>query len=95
MLAFSGCDVLTDSGIIAGGVSVKELRCEYRVNPLGVDVVKPRLNWIMESNQRGRKQRAYQILVADSEEKLKQNEGELWDSGKVKSEQSNQVVYKG
>ena len=90
-----GCAVLTDSGITAGGVAVKELRCEYRVEPLGVDVVKPRLNWIMESRQRGQMQSAYQILVADSEEKLKQNEGELWDSGKVKSEQSNQVVYKG
>jgi len=102
MLALSGCDVLTDSGIIAGGVAVKELRCEYRVEPLGVDVVKPRLSWIMESRQRGQMQSAYQIMVSDSEEKLKQNEGQLWDSGKVKSAQSqglltesNQVVYKG
>ncbi len=42
-IVFSGCDVLTDSGITAAGVAVKELRCEYRFNPLGVDVVKPRL----------------------------------------------------
>lgn len=95
MLTLGGCDVLTERGIIAGGVAVKELRCEYRVNPLGIDVFKPRLSWIMESNQRGQKQRAYQILVSDSEEQLKQNEGQLWDSGKVKSEQSNQVVYEG
>ncbi len=95
MLTLVGCNVLTESGIIAGGVAVKELRCEYRVNPLGIDVVKPRLSWIMESNQRGQMQTAYQILVADSEEKLKRNEGQLWDSGKVKSEQSNQVVYEG
>ena len=95
MLTLGGCNVLTESGIIAGGVAVKELRCEYRVNPLGIDVVKPRLSWIMESNQRGQMQRAYQILVADSEEKLKRNEGQLWDSGKVESEQSNQVVYEG
>jgi len=40
-------------------------------------------------------QSAYQILAADSEEKLKRNQGELWDSGKVESEQSNQVVYEG
>ncbi|HUU16512.1 MAG TPA: glycoside hydrolase family 78 protein [Sedimentisphaerales bacterium] len=95
MLTLVGCNVLTESGIITGGVAVKELRCEYRVNPLGIDVVKPRLSWIMESNQRGQKQMAYQILVADSEEQLKWNEGQLWDSGKVKSEQSNQVVYEG
>jgi len=95
MLTLFGCNVLSESGIISGGVAVKELRCEYRVNPLGIDVVKPRVSWITESNQRGQKQRAYQILVANSEEQLKRNEGQLWDSGKVESEQSNQVVYEG
>ncbi|MFH1882724.1 MAG: hypothetical protein ABIL62_08455 [Planctomycetota bacterium] len=48
MPALDGCYVLTDSGIIAGGVAVKELRCEYRVNPLGIDVFKPRLSWSFE-----------------------------------------------
>jgi len=95
ILALGGCGVLTDRSITAGGVAVKELRCEYRFNPLGVDVVKPRLSWIMELNQRGQMQRAYQILAADSREKLKQNKGSLWDSGKAESEQSNQVMYKG
>jgi alpha-L-rhamnosidase len=44
MLAFSGCAVSTGSD-----VAVKKLRCEYRVNPLGIDVVEPRLSWILES----------------------------------------------
>ena len=26
-------------------VTVEDLRCEYRENPLGIDVVKPRLSW--------------------------------------------------
>jgi alpha-L-rhamnosidase len=95
ILVSGGCDVITQSSIISGGVAVSELRCEYRVNPLGIDVIKPRLSWIMESTQRNQIQSAYQILVADSEEKLRRNQGELWDSGKVESEQSNQVVYKG
>jgi len=95
MLALGGCAVLTESGITTGSVAVKELRCEYRVNPLGVDVVKPRLSWIMESNQRGQMQRAYQILVADSKEDLRRDKGKLWNSDKVKSGQSNQVAYKG
>jgi len=95
IMVLSGCDVITQSSIISGGVAVSELRCEYRVDPLGIDVVKPRLSWIMESNQRDQMQSAYQILAADSEEKLLRNQGELWDSGKVESEQSNQVVYEG
>lgn len=95
MLVLDGCDVITQSSIISGGVAVRELRCEYRVNPLGIDVVKPRLSWIMKSNQRSQMQSAYQIMASDSEEKLRRNQGELWDSGKVESEQSNQVVYEG
>ena len=75
--------------------SVKYLRCEYRVNPLGIDVAKPRLSWILQSGQRAQVQSAYQVLVAASEENLEQNKGDLWNSSKVKFDQSNQVVYKG
>jgi alpha-L-rhamnosidase len=45
--------------------------------------------------QRGLKQTAYQILVASSEELLKQDKGDLWDSGKVMSDQSVNVEYAG
>ena len=90
MLAFSGCAVSTSSD-----VTVKKLRCEYRVNPQGIDVVKPRLSWILESNHRGQVQNAYQVLVAGSERNLKRNKGDFWNSGKVESDQSIQVVYKG
>jgi alpha-L-rhamnosidase len=89
-LALGGCAVFVD-----GGTATKELRCEYRVNPLGIDVVKPRLSWILQSSQRGQKQSAYQILVASSKERLKENDGDLWDTGKVSSDQSIQVVYAG
>jgi alpha-L-rhamnosidase len=71
------------------------LRCEYRVNPMGIDVVKPRFSWILESVQRGQAQSAYQIIVASSEENLKASKGDLWDSGKVESDQSAHVVYGG
>ncbi len=76
-------------------LTVKYLRCEYRVNPLGIDVVQPRLSWTLESQQRAQAQSAYQILVAGSEENLRQNKGDIWDSGKVESDRSNQVVYEG
>jgi alpha-L-rhamnosidase len=76
-------------------VAVKYLRCEYRVNPLGIDVVQPRLSWILESQQRAQIQSAYQILVATSKENLGQDQGDIWDSGKVESDRSNQIVYKG
>jgi len=71
------------------------LRCEYLTNPLGIDVCEPRLGWKLTSNQRGQKQTAYRVLVATSQVTLNKNVGDLWDSGRVESDQSSQIVYKG
>jgi alpha-L-rhamnosidase len=80
---------------IKNDIKVTNLRCEYRINPLGIDIVKPRLFWCLESEQRGQKQTGYQILVASNKEKLKNNNADIWDSGKVKSNQSIHVEYAG
>lgn len=82
------------------GISVSELRCEYRNDPQSIDVTRPRLSWVLEEgNQkpeaRGQKQTAYQVLVASSEELLKMGKGDLWGSGKVMSDQSIAVRYDG
>jgi alpha-L-rhamnosidase len=71
------------------------LRCEYLTNPLGLGEPSPRLGWILESNRRSQTQSAYQILVADNEEDLVADRGTLWDSGKVASSGSSNVVYEG
>jgi alpha-L-rhamnosidase len=72
-----------------------ELKCEYAVSPLGVDVPQPRFSWVLESSQRGQTQSAYQILVASSEEKLQADVGDKWDSGKVASDRSVNLDYEG
>jgi len=77
------------------GVSVRDLKCEYLVNPQGVDVTNPRLSWALESAQRGVAQTAYQILVSGSEDALAHDQGDLWDSDKIESDQSIHVVYAG
>lgn len=71
------------------------LRCEYRVDPLGVDVRRPRLSWLLESKERGQRQSAYQVVVASSPEELKRDHGDLWDSGRVSSDESIQIEYAG
>ncbi|MCX6877426.1 MAG: glycoside hydrolase family 78 protein [Verrucomicrobia bacterium] len=98
------------AGLLAGiamltclSASVAEpsrLRCEYLVDPLGIDVAKPRLSWVIEersqsSEDRGQKQSGYQVLVASTPESLAKDQGDLWDSGKVESDQSIQVEYSG
>lgn len=71
------------------------LRCEYRVDPLGIDSRNPRLSWTLDSRSRGQHQSAYRILVASSVVTLDRDQGDLWDSGKVHSKQSLQVAYSG
>jgi len=71
------------------------LRCEQLTDPLGIDVLTPRLSWISESQQRAQKQTAYQILAAGSLENLNANKGDLWDSKKIETDQSINVVYAG
>ncbi len=80
---------------IKAEIKPTNLRCEYRVNPLGVDVPHPRLSWVLESTVRGQRQTAYRVLVASSREKLSTREGDLWDSGKVESDRSMQIAYGG
>lgn len=79
----------------AGNLKPVALRSEYRVNPLGIDEAQPRLTWRVESSERAQRQTAYQILVASSEKLLGAGKADLWDSGKVTSDQTVNVVYAG
>ena len=82
------------------------LRCEYLENPLGLDVPKPRLGWVISNLKseisnlkspppRGQVQSAYRILVASTPELLEQDTGDLWDSGRVSSDCSTFIEYAG
>jgi len=79
----------------AGSIMPVDLRCEYRVNPLGIDEVQPRLMWQVQAGERNQGQTAYQILVASSNELLRNNQGDLWDSGRVASDETVNIVYSG
>lgn len=76
-------------------LSVKNLRCEYLRSPLGLDVGRPRLGWTLEAPSGRGRQTAYRILVASSVTLLRKDEGDLWDSGKVLSEEMAQIEYGG
>lgn len=77
------------------GPSVYGLRCEYKTNPLGIDVRKPRLSWKIASSERGVRQSAYQIRAGADVEQLGAGKNVRWDSGKVASEQSIHIEYEG
>jgi alpha-L-rhamnosidase len=71
------------------------LRCEYLTNPLGIDVLSPRLSWQLASSDRNVRQTSYHLLVADSREAIESNVGNCWDTGRVESGDSIHIIYKG
>jgi alpha-L-rhamnosidase len=71
------------------------LRCEYLVNPLGIDVRQPRFSWLLQDSERDESQSAYQVLVATSPALLAKGTGDQWDSGKAPSDNTAQVAYAG
>src|ERR1700744_2192668 len=88
-----GCHLLATT--CSATLVSKDLRCEYLADPLGIDATQPRLSWILDSNQRGETQTAYQMLAASSAELLQSGKADLWDSGKVDSDASSQIMYGG
>lgn len=94
--------VLCVSGLLAnasaraaGPGRVTNLRVEYLSNPLGIDAMKPRFSWVVESGERGTQQQAYRILVASSAAALAKGNGDVWDTGRVTSPDNAQVEYAG
>ena len=85
----------TDASSAAEDLAVRNPRCEYLTEPLGIDAARPRLSWTLESGRRGVKQAAYRVLVASTPERLRAGEGDLWDSGRVASDDTAQVRYGG
>jgi len=76
-------------------MTVASLGCEHGENPTGVDVPQPRMSWVLQSSQRGDRQTACQILVTSSEASLDKDAGDLWDSGKMVSDDTIQIPYAG
>ncbi len=83
------------SPLAAAPAKLSRLRCEYRVNPLGIDASCPRLSWIVETDERSWKQSGYRIQVASSPELLRDGTADLWDSGRVTSDQTVNISYAG
>lgn len=73
------------------------LRCEYRENPLGIDVVSPRLSWRLEpfdKSARGCRQTAYEIVVGSTLANLP-TEPDLWSTGRIQSDETIHIEYSG
>lgn len=85
------------TGQRAAALVPENLRCEYLVNPRGIDESQPRLSWTLRSTDStafGQTQTAYRIVVASKVELFK-GKADVWDSGWINSNAMQQIVYRG
>jgi len=88
----------SSTGAADHALAPERLRCEYLENPQCVDVINPRLSWIPRATNpevRGLRQGAYQVQVASAPALLEQGKPDLWDSGKVDSDETIGIAYAG
>lgn len=82
----------------SAALQVGDLRCEYLIDPEGIIGTvdgRPRLSWVVTSPERGQRQTAYRIMVASTSDRLRRNAPDLWDSGKVLSDETLHIPYGG
>ena len=71
------------------------MKCEYRENPVGIETQNPRLTWQVNSSESDGRQKAYQIIAGTDSMEVMKGIGNIWDSGKVSSDQSLNIPFKG
>lgn len=69
-----------------------DLRCEFQTTPLGIETLSPRFQWVINTDENNYKSKAYRIRIASSIEKLKNNEIDVYDSGKQSSEDQSATL---
>ena len=76
------------------GIEITDLRCNFKDNPAGIGI-KPHFSWILHSSERNQFQSAYYVLLSDDSLLLNKNTVNIWDTKKVISEQSINILYDG
>lgn len=71
------------------------LRCEYLINPLGIDTRSPRLSWNFIATENNQVQSAYEIIVSDNLVDIQEGKANIWSTGKILSSQSIHIEYDG
>jgi alpha-L-rhamnosidase len=89
---FAVLDIMSANA--ATTLAVKNLRCEYKTDPLGIDVQRPRFSWQLDNSERGVLQKSYEIRVAASASDLAKGKT-VWSSGSQESDASTQIEYSG
>ncbi len=82
------CSLISFGSMCSGQVSVSQLLAENETSPTGLTTAHPRFSWQIQSQQRNTFQSAYEIKVSNGKYAV-------WHSGRVNSDSSVHVTYKG
>jgi alpha-L-rhamnosidase len=72
----------------------ENLRCEYLINPVGVDSDAPRLSWLLNDERFGAIQDSYRLVIGKDSLSVVNGKGDCWDSERVVSDRML-VTYSG
>ena len=87
--------IVFSSNKVTSQIVPVNLRCEFLQNPMGIDILNPRLSWELTGESKNEFQTAYRVIVASSESILNTDKGDIWDSKIINSDQSINLKYQG
>jgi len=76
-------------------VQVINLLIENLFNPIGIDNLQPGFSWQIKSDKRNAMQAAYEVRAGRNASFLTKNKDIVWSTGKIASDSSVHVAYKG
>ncbi|MFD0835658.1 alpha-L-rhamnosidase [Mariniflexile aquimaris] len=94
-LGFSCSQKDLKSSLSENELVFESLRCNSKINPMAIEDEQPLFSWIVKAQGFNKSQSAYHIIVASSLEKLNENDADVWNSGKVSSNNSVYIKYQG
>ena len=93
-ISLISCSLLFTTSLAAQPIQLTNLKCDYLVNPVGIDNVHPGFTWQIADADKGVFQKAYQIVVGTDSSGVASRKGNAWQTNKIDSA-GNLVVYQG
>ncbi len=87
--------LMTGCNALWGQLSVTGLKTEYKNDPVGIEQPRPRLSWVLESEEMNSMQESYEIRTALTEKDLERGRRLLGETGRVNTSNSIQIPYQG
>jgi len=94
-ISFIACCCICSVSMASTGLNIDRLTCEYRSNPLGIDIPSPRFSWTLVSAKRNQKQKSYELIVSDNSHQINQKKGNVWTTGEIPSSENINIKYNG